>query len=464
MKKRNPVKVTEVAFRDGQQSLIATRMRTEDMVGIAEEVDKVGFYSLEVWGGATFDVAIRFLNEDPWERLRILKKLMPNTPLQMLLRGQNLVGYRNYADDVVTAFVHHSAETGIDIFRVFDSLNDERNLETCVKAVKESGKHLQLQLLYSLTEPKLGGPLYTIDYFVKKALIMQDMGADSLCIVDASGLPCPYDAFKLIKAMKKVIRIPIGLHSHCDSAMASMVYLKAIEAGLDVIDTSFSPFALRSSLPPTEIMAFSLQGTPRDTGLDVARLVKIGQYFEPIAFKYKEFMDTTKVSIADTEALLHQLPGGLITNLLAQLRQIGVLNRLDEILSEIPRVRKDLGYPVMATPSSQIIVTQAVQNVLTGRYKIMSRQIRDYAYGLYGTPPAPMNPEVQKLMLKNYEGGDAPIHCRPGDILKPELEKAKQDTKGIAQDIGDVLTYALYPDIGMRFLRQKYGLEPPPQQ
>jgi pyruvate carboxylase subunit B len=464
MKKRAPVKMTEVAFRDGQQSLIATRMRTEDMVGIAEEVDKVGFHSLEVWGGATFDVAIRFLNEDPWERLRILKKRMPNTPLQMLLRGQNLVGYRNYADDVVTAFVHHSAITGIDIFRVFDSLNDERNLETSVKAVKECGKHLQLQLLYSLTESKLGGPLYTIDYFIKKALIMQDMGADSLCIVDASGLPSPYDAYTLIKAMKKVIRIPIGLHSHCDSAMASMAYLKAIEAGLDIIDTSFSPFALRSSLPPTEIMAFSLQGTPGDTGLDVARLIKIGHYFEPVVSKYKEFMDTTKVSLVDTDALLHQLPGGLITNLLAQLRQMGVLNRLDEILLEIPRVRKDLGYPVMATPSSQIIVTQAVQNVIAGRYKVMSRQIRDYAYGLYGAPPAPMNPEVQKLMLKNYEKGETPIHCRPADILKPELEKAKQDTSGIAQDMGDVLTYALYPDIGMRFLRQKHGLEPPPQQ
>jgi pyruvate carboxylase subunit B len=461
MKKKHPVKITDVTFRDGQQSLIATRMRSADMEGIAQAMDRAGFYSLEVWGGATFDVAIRFLNEDPWERLRTLKRLMPNTPLQMLLRGQNLVGYRNYADDVVTAFVHHAANTGIDIFRVFDSLNDERNLETSIRAIKECGKHVQAQLLYSLTGPKLGGPLYRVDYFVKKALVMEEMGADSLCIVDASGLPCPYDAYKLFKALKKVVRVPIGLHSHCDSAMASMSYLKAVEAGVDIIDTAFSPFALRSSLPPTEIMVFALQGTPRDTGLDLSHLIRTGRYFEPVIAKYQEFMDHTKVSLVDTEALLHQLPGGLITNLLAQLRQMNVLDRLDEILAEIPCVRKDLGFPVMATPSSQIIVTQAVQNVIAGRYKVMSRQIRDYAYGLYGKPPAPMNPEVQALMLKNYEGGEAPIDCRPADILKPELEKAKQETRGIARDMGDVLTYALYPDIGMRFLKRKYGLETP---
>lgn len=459
MKKRNPVKITDVTFRDGQQSLIATRMQTKDMEGIAAEVDKVGFYSLEVWGGATFDVAIRFLNEDPWERLQTLKKLMPNTPLQMLLRGQNLVGYRHYPDDVVTAFVHHAAQQGIDIFRVFDSLNDERNLETSIKAIKECGKHVQAQLLYSLTEPKLGGPLYTIDYFVKKGRLFQEMGADSLTIVDASGLPCPYDAYALIKEMKKVVKIPIGMHSHCDSAMANMSYLKAIEAGLDIIDTAFSPFALRSSLPPTEIMVFTLQGTSRDTGLDLPHLIKTGRYFESVIAKYREFMDHTKISLVDTEALLHQLPGGLITNLLAQLRQLNVLDRLDEILAEIPLVRKDLGYPVMATPSSQIVVTQAVQNVIAGRYKIMSRQVRDYAYGLYGKPPAPMNPEVQKLMLNKYEGGETPIRCRPADVLKPELEKAKQETHGIARDMGDILTYALYPDIGMRFLKQKYGLE-----
>ena len=457
MDDRNPVKITEVALRDGQQSIIATRMSTKDMEGILAEIDKVGFYSLEVWGGATFDVAIRFLKEDPWERLRIFKKMMPNTPLQMLLRGQNLVGYRNYADDVVTAFVHHAAETGIDIFRVFDSLNDERNLETCIKAIKACGKHLQIQLLYSLTEPKLGGPIYTIEYFVQKALVMQDMGADSLCIVDASGLPCPYDAYKLIKAMKKVVTIPIGMHSHCDNAMASMVYLKAIEAGLDIIDTSFSPLALRSSLPPTETMVFSLQDTPADTGLDLARLIEIGRYFEPVVEKYKDFMNTSKVSLVDTGSLLHQLPGGMITNLLAQLRKMEVLDRLDEILEEIPRVRKDLGYPVMATPSSQIIVAQAVQNVLAGKYTMISRQIQDYAYGLYGKSPAPMDPEVQEQILKNYKGGTTPINCRPADLLSPELEKAKQETASIAQNMGDILTFALFPDIGMQFLQHKYG-------
>ncbi|MEE8174837.1 MAG: pyruvate carboxylase subunit B, partial [Dehalococcoidia bacterium] len=290
---REPLKITDTTLRDGHQSALATRLRIEDMEPIAEEMDKAGFYSMEVWGGATFDVATRFLNEDPWDRIRILKRLLPNTPLQMLLRGQNLVGYRNYPDDVVRAFVHHTAEMGIDIFRVFDAVNDERNFETAFAAIKECGKHIQGSLCYSLTQPKLGGPIYNIDFFVKKSLALQDMGADSLCIKDMAGLIAPQDAYDLTSALKKALRIPVQLHTHYTSGMASMSYLKAIEAGVDIIDTALAPFALRSSQPAVEPIVVALQGTPRDTGLDLAHLLKLGQYFESIAPKYRDFLDTT---------------------------------------------------------------------------------------------------------------------------------------------------------------------------
>lgn len=461
---KNPLKITDVTFRDGHQSSLATRMRTEDMEPIAEEMNKAGFYSMEVWGGATFDVPTRFLNEDPWERLRLLKKLMPDTPLQMLLRGQNLVGYRNYADDVVTAFVEHAAEVGIDIFRVFDAVNDERNFETSLRAIKRCGKHAQLSLCYSLTQPKMGGPVYNIDYYVNKALILQDMGADSLCIKDMAGLIAPDDAYELIKALKQVLKIPLQLHTHYTSGMASMSYLKAIEAGVDVVDTALAPFALRSSQPAIEPIVVALQGTPRDTGLDLAHLFKLGQYFESIAPKYRDFLDTTRMAVIDTEVLMHQIPGGMTTNLVAQLRQANALDRIDEVYTELPRVRKELGYPPLVTPTSQIVGIQAVQNVLIGRYKLMSRQVRDYVYGLYGKPPAPIDPEVQKIALKGYQRGGTPITCRAADVLEPELDKAKEATKDIAKDIGDVLIYALYPDTGMRFLRWKYGLETPPPE
>ncbi len=461
---KNPLKITDVTFRDGHQSSLATRMRTEDMEPIAEEMNKAGFYSMEVWGGATFDVPTRFLNEDPWERLRLLKKLMPDTPLQMLLRGQNLVGYRNYADDVVTAFVEHAAEVGIDIFRVFDAVNDERNFETSLRAIKRCGKHAQLSLCYSLTQPKMGGPVYNIDFYVNKALILQDMGADSLCIKDMAGLIAPDDAYELIKALKQVLKIPLQLHTHYTSGMASMSYLKAIEAGVDVVDTTLAPFALRSSQPAIEPIVVALQGTPRDTGLDLAHLFKLGQYFESIAPKYRDFLDTTRMAVIDTEVLMHQIPGGMTTNLVAQLRQANALDRIDEVYAELPRVRKELGYPPLVTPTSQIVGIQAVQNVLVGRYKLMSRQVRDYVYGLYGKPPAPIDPEVQKIALKGYQRGGTPITCRAADVLEPELDKAKEATKDIAKDIGDVLIYALYPDTGMRFLRWKYGLETPPPE
>jgi len=460
--KENRLKITDVTFRDGHQSSLATRMRTEDMEAIAGEMNKAGFYSMEVWGGATFDVATRFLNEDPWERPRILKRLMPDTPLQMLLRGQNLVGYRNYADDVVSAFVHHAAEVGIDIFRVFDAVNDERNFETSLKAIKECGKHAQLSLCYSLTQPKMGGPVYNVEYYVKKALVLQDMGADSLCIKDMAGLISPDDAFKLISALKKAIKIPVHLHTHYTSGMASMSCLKAIEAGVDIIDTALAPFALRSSHPAVEPIVVALNGTERETGLDLSHLLKLGQYFESIAPKYRDYLDTTKMSIIDTAVLMHQVPGGMITNLVAQLREAGALDKIEEVYAELPRVRKELGYPPLVTPTSQIVGIQAVQNVLFGRYKMISDQIKDYCYGLYGRPPVPIDPEVQKLALKGYPRGEKPITCRAADMLEPEMEKAKKDTKDIAKDIGDVLIYALYPTTGMRFLRWKYGLEEPP--
>jgi len=382
----------------------------------------------------------------------------------MLLRGQNLVGYRNYADDVVIAFVHHAAEVGIDIFRVFDAVNDERNFETCLKAIKECGKHAQLSICYSLTEPKMGGPVYTLDYYVNKALILQDMGADSLCIKDMAGLIAPDDAYKLIKALKQALKIPVQLHTHYTSGMGSMSCLKATEAGVDIIDTALAPFALRSAQPAIEPIVVALQGTPRDTGMDLAHLFKLGQYIESIAPKYREFLDDTRMAVIDTGVLMHQIPGGMTTNLVAQLREMNALNRLDEVYEELPRVRKELGYPPLVTPTSQIVGAQAVQNVLVGRYKMVSRQVKDYVYGLYGKPPTPIDPEVQKVVLKNYERGETPITCRAADALEPELDKAKEATKDIAQDIGDVLIYALFPTTGMQFLKWKYGLETPPSE
>ena len=464
MDKKSPLKITDTTLRDGHQSSLATRMRTEDMEAIASEMDKAGFHSMEVWGGATFDVPTRFLNEDPWERPRLLKRLMPNTPLQMLLRGQNLVGYRHYADDVVDAFVHNASEVGIDIFRVFDAVNDERNFEAPFRAIKECGKHIQGTLCYSLTERKLGGPIYNIEYYVNKALILQDMGADSICIKDMAGLAAPYDIYELTKALKAALKVPVQFHTHYTSGMASMSCLKAAEAGVDIIDTALAPFALRSSQPAVEPIVVALEGTPRDTGLDLAHLFKLGQYIESIAPKYHDFLNTTKMSVIDTGVLVHQIPGGMTTNLVSQLKEAGALDRIDEVYAELPKTRKELGNPPLVTPTSQIVGIQAVQNVLMGRYKMISSQVKDYIYGLYGKPPAKIDPEVQKIALKGYERGEEPITCRAADVLEPELEKAEEATKEIAKDIGDELIYALYPTTGMRFLRWKYGLEEPPPE
>ncbi len=458
-KAKNPVKICDTSFRDGHQSTFATRMRTEDMVWMAPEMRKCGFHAMEVWGGATFDVPHRFLGEDPWERPRKLKELMPEVQLQMLLRGQNLVAYRNHPDDLVDEFVKQSADVGIDIFRIFDAVNDERNHKRAAKAVKKAGKHYQAALCYSLTQPRMGGPVYNLEYYVKKALIFQDMGADSICIKDQAGLISPYDAYELVKALKESVKVPIDLHTHYTSGQASMSVLKAIEAGLDIVGTALSPFALRTSQPPIEPLVVALYGTERDTGLDVEQLFKCGQMLEQIAPKYRDFLDTSSMSVIDAGVLVHQIPGGMTSNLVSQLRQANALDRLEEVRAETARTRAELGYPPLVPPTSQIVGVQAVQNVLAGRYKMTTQETKDYCYGLYGRPPAPVDTEIQKMVLKGYPKGEEPIKGRAADILEPELEKAKEDSKDLAKDMKDVLTYALFPTTGSRWLRYKYGID-----
>jgi pyruvate carboxylase subunit B len=458
-KAKNPVKICDTTFRDGHQCTLATRMRTEDMEWMAPEMNQCGFYSMEVWGGATFDVPHRFLGENPWDRPRKLKKLMPDTPLQMLLRGQNLVAYRNHPDDLVDAFVEQAAEVGIDIFRVFDAVNDGRNHERAAKAIKKAGKHYQGAICYSLTQPRMGGPVYNLEYYVKKALVLQDMGADSVCIKDQAGLISPYDAYELIKALKENLKVPVELHTHYTSGQGSMSLLKAIEAGVDIIDTALSPFALRSSQPAIEPLVVALYGTDRDTGLDIEQLFKCAQMLEQIAPKYRDFLDTSAMSVIDTGVLLHQIPGGMTTNLVAQLKQANALDRLDEVRAETAKTRAELGYPPLVTPTSQIVGVQAVQNVLVERYKMIPKETKDYCWGLYGKSPAPINKEIQQMVLKGYERGEEPIECRAADMLEPELEKARKESKEFAKNIQDVITYALYPTTGARFLKHKYGID-----
>ena len=461
---KKPLKITDTTFRDGHQSTLATRMRTEDMVPIAAELDQVGFYSVEVWGGATFDVAHRFLGEDPWERVKVLKNLMPKTPFQMLLRGQNLVAYRNHPDDLVEAFIEKSAEVGIDIFRCFDAVNDERNFETAFRVIKKVRKHIQGTICYSLTERRMGGSVYPLNYYLEKAKILEGMGADSLCIKDMAGLLAPYDVYELIKALKRTVKMPIQLHTHYTSGMASMTYLKAIEAGIDIIDTALAPFALRSSQPAVEPMVVALEGTPWDTGLDLSKLLKLGEYLETIAPKYRDFLDTTRMAVIDTGVLRHQIPGGMISNMVSQLKQQKALHRIDEVYGELPQTRKDLGYPPLVTPTSQIVGVQAVLNVLFGRYKMVSMETQDYVYGLYGRSPVPISDEIKKLVLKGYKRGKEPISCRPADLIEPEMERVKEQTTGLAKDLCDTLVCALFPQTGTQFLKWKYGLEPMPEK
>ena len=461
-KAKNPIKIMDLSLRDGHQSLFATRGRTEDMIPVAELMDEVGFWAIETWGGATFDTMHRFLNEDPWQRLRTLKRYIKKTPFSMLLRAQNLVGYRNYADDLALAFVERSAENGMDIFRTFDALNDYRNFETVVKQIKKSGKHFQGCICYTLTEPRLGGDVYNLDYYVNKAKALEDMGADSICVKDMAGLMAPYDAYPLIKALKAAVKAPIHLHSHFTSGMSPMTHLKAIEAGVDIIDTCMTPYAYRTSHAAVEPLVMALLGTSRDTGFDIKKLATINEILEKqVMPKYKHLLDDSKVSIIDINVLLHQTPGGMLSNLVNQLREMDALDKIDEVYKELPRVRKDLGQIPLVTPTSQIVGVQTVNNVLHDtpgeRYKMITGQVKDLCYGLYGKTAVPIDPELQKKALKGYPRGEEPITCRPAEVLEPELEKAKAEIGDLAADIDDVILYAQFPVTGRKFLEWKYG-------
>ncbi|MBN2441849.1 MAG: pyruvate carboxylase subunit B [Spirochaetales bacterium] len=467
-KAANPVLIQDLTFRDGHQSLFATRGRTEDMIPVAEAMDNIGFHSMEVWGGATFDATHRFLNEDPWERIRILKRYLKKTPMSMLLRGQNLVGYRNYADDVVEAFVQRACDNGIDIFRVFDACNDFRNFITAVKVIKKNKKHFQGTICYSLTEPRLGGDVYTLDYYVDNAKALVEMGADTICIKDMAGLISPYDAYNLVKALKESVDIPIQLHTHFTSGMGDLALMKAIEAGVDIVDTCMAPYAYRTSHPAIEPLVVSLLGSNRDTGFNIEKIAELDKEIENHVPKYKHFLDTTRLSIIDINVILHQTPGGMLSNLVNQLRQMGELHRLHDVFEELPRVRKDLGQVPLVTPTSQIVGTQTVNNVLFDkggeRYTKITEQVKALCFGLYGKTPKPINPDVLKKVLKDYERGDTPITCRPGEILEPELDKVKEEVKDLAKDLDDVLICALFPVTGKRFLKWKYGLEEAPPE
>ena len=466
----NPIKIMDVTLRDGHQSLFATRGRTEDMIPVAEMLDNIGFWALETWGGATFDTMHRFLGEDPWERLRTLKKHITKTPFSMLLRGQNLVGYRNYADDVAKAFVERAAENGMDIFRTFDALNDYRNFETVVPAIKAAGKHFQGCICYTMTQPRLGGEVYSLEYFVQKAKALEELGADSICIKDMAGLIAPYDAYQLIRAIKDAVpNVLLHLHSHCTSGMAAMTHLKAIEAGVDILDTCMSPYANRTSHPAIEPLVMTLLGTDRDTGFDIHALAAINVILErDIVPKYRHLLDDTKLSTIDINVLLHQTPGGMLSNLVNQLREMDALDKLPQVFEELPRVRRELGQIPLVTPTSQIVGTQTVNNVLFDtpeeRYKMITAQVKDLCYGLYGKTAIPIDAEVQQKALSDYSRGDEPITCRPAEILEPELEHAKAEIGELAKDIDDAVLYAIYPVTGKKFLKYKYGQEQMPKE
>ncbi|MGL1894424.1 MAG: pyruvate carboxylase subunit B [Spirochaetaceae bacterium] len=467
-KAMNPVKVQDVSFRDGHQSIFATRGRTEDMIPVAEMMDEIGFHSLEMWGGATFDVMHRFLNEDPWSRIKTLREHAPKTPFSMLLRGQNLVGYRNYPDDVVDTFIHRAAENGIDIFRMFDALHDFRNFETAAKAIKDSGKHFQGTLCYTLTELRLGGDIYNMDFYLKKAQDLVDMGADSICIKDMAGLLAPYDAYNLVKALKEQSDTPIHLHSHFTSGMADLTLLKAIEAGVDVVDTCMAPYAYRTSHPAIEPLVVTLMGTDRDTGLDIKKLAAISKKMEEYTPKYMHLMDNTKLAITDTDVILHQTPGGMLSNLVNQLKAMGEIDKLDKVFEMLPIVRKKLGQIPLVTPTSQIVGTQTVNNVLFDKdgeeFTQITEQVKDLCYGLYGKTELPIDAVVQKKALKGYPRGEEPITCRPADILEPEMETVKEAFAEVTKDLDDEVLCALYPITGKRFLKWKHGIEDAPDE
>ena len=446
---KKPLKITETVLRDAHQSLIATRMTTEQMLPIVDKMDKVGYHSVECWGGATFDASLRFLKEDPWERLRKLRDGFKNTKLQMLFRGQNILGYNHYADDVVEYFVQKSIANGIDIIRIFDCFNDLRNLETAVKAAKREKGHAQIALSYTI------GDAYTLDYWKETAKKIEDMGADSICIKDMAGLLLPYAATDLVKALKETVKIPIQLHTHYTSGVASMTYLKAVEAGADVIDTAISPFSMGTSQPATEVMVETFKGTPYDTGLDQNLLAEIAEYFRPMREEaLKTGLMNTKVLGVNIKTLLYQVPGGMLSNLVSQLKDAGAEDKYQAVLEEIPRVRKDYGEPPLVTPSSQIVGTQAVLNVLQGeRYKMITKESKKVLAGEFGRTVKPFNKEVQKKAIGDTE----PITCRPADLIEPQLEGFKKSpvVQKYKQQDEDVLSYALFPAVAEEFFKYR---------
>ncbi len=449
------VKITETVLRDAHQSLIATRMTMDDMLPVLPLMDKVGFHSVECWGGATFDSCLRFLNEDPWERLRTLRKELPNTKLQMLFRGQNMLGYRHYADDVVEYFVQKSVANGIDIIRIFDALNDIRNLQTAINAAKKEGAHTQVAMSFTL------GDVFTDDYYVNYAKQIESAGADSICIKDMAALLTPYRTSQLVKALKSAVKIPVQLHTHYTSGLASMCLMKGIEAGVDVIDTAMSPLALGTSHAPTESMVAALQGTEYDTGLDLILLTKIRDHFMKLRKKYIDsgLLDP-KMLATDANALIYQVPGGMLSNLLSQLKQAGKEDQLEEVLKEVPRVRKDAGEPPLVTPSSQIVGTQAVFNVITGkRYKMVTKEFKGIVKGEYGKTPVPIDPEFRKMII----GDEKAIDCRPADLLEPELDKLRKECAEWTEQEEDVLSYAQFGQVAVKFFEnrrnKKYGVD-----
>ena len=447
MAEKKPLKITETVLRDAHQSLIATRMTTEQMLPIVDKMDKIGYHAVECWGGATFDASLRFLKEDPWERLRKLRDGFKNTKLQMLFRGQNILGYNHYADDVVEYFVQKSIANGIDIIRIFDCLNDLRNLETAVKAANKENGHAQIALSYTL------GDAYTLDYWKDMAKRIEDMGAKSLCIKDMAGLLVPTKATELVQALKESVEIPIDLHTHYTSGVASMTYMKAVEAGCDIIDTAISPLSMGTSQPATEVMVEAFKGTEYDTGLDQAKLAEIADYFRPMREDaLKSGLMNTKVLGVNIQTLRYQVPGGMLSNLVSQLKEMGQEDKYEQVLEEVPRVRKDFGEPPLVTPSSQIVGTQAVLNVVSGeRYKMVTKESKKLLSGQFGQTVKPFNPEVQKKCI----GDEKPITCRPADLIKPQLADIEKEMAQYKQQDEDVLSYALFPQVATEFFKYR---------
>lgn len=443
------ISFTETVLRDAHQSLMATRLKTEEMLPILEKMDQVGYYALECWGGATFDASIRFLEEDPWERLREIRKSVKNTNLQMLLRGQNLLGYRHYADDIVDKFIKKSIENGINIIRVFDALNDVRNMEACVKAIKKYDGHAQLAICYSIS------PVHSIEYYKELTIKLTELGADSICIKDMAGILTPKVAKELIPVLKDITSLPIEVHTHATSGISEMTYLVSAEMGADIIDTAISPFSGGTSQPATESMSIVLNELGYDTHLDRERLEEIADYFKPIKEHYlKETILDPKMLTVDPKALMYQVPGGMLSNLYSQLKQAKAESRYEEVLREVPKVREDLGFPPLVTPMSQMVGTQAVFNVLSGeRYKMVPNEIKDYVRGLYGKPPAPIDDQIKQKIIGNEEV----VTGRPADLLKPEFEIMKNELNNLAKNDEDVLIYAMFPQLGKKFLENKYS-------